>query len=69
MIERRRPDLVFIAALISALSDQVESPDRKEFAPIQKLGAWPCRKSGSTFPGHALASTARQSVVTLFGER
>jgi hypothetical protein len=23
---------------IGALSDQVESPDRKEFAPIQKLG-------------------------------
>jgi hypothetical protein len=23
---------------LSALSDQVETPDRKEFAPIQKLG-------------------------------
>jgi hypothetical protein len=42
------------ACYASALSDQVESPDRKEFAPIQKLGACPCRKSGSTFPGHAL---------------
>jgi hypothetical protein len=41
----------------SALSDQVESPDRKEFAPIQKLGACPCRKSGSIFPGHALGAT------------
>jgi hypothetical protein len=41
-------------AFASALSDQVELPDRKEFAPIQKLGACPCRKSGSTFPGHAL---------------
>src|SRR5580693_5621119 len=29
----------------SALSDRVESPDRKEFAPIQKFGACPCRKS------------------------
>src|SRR5580693_6574618 len=49
--------------LLSALSDQVESPDRKEFAPIQKLGACPCRKSGSTFPGHALEGQLGQARV------
>jgi hypothetical protein len=34
-IDRRNQRKVVFA---SALSDQVESPDRKEFAPIQKLG-------------------------------
>jgi hypothetical protein len=50
--------------LSSALSDQVESPDRKEFAPIQKRGACPCRKSGSTFPGHALARQTKSVAIS-----
>jgi hypothetical protein len=35
----------------SALSDQVKSPDRKEFAPIQKLGKHVLvGKAGPLFP-------------------
>ncbi len=34
-------------------------PIDQEYAPIQKLGACPCRKSGPTFPGHALEANAR----------
>src|SRR5580693_875449 len=40
--------------MLCAYSNQVESPDRREYAPIHERGACPCRKSGSTFPGHAL---------------
>jgi hypothetical protein len=47
----------------SAYSDQVESPDRKEYAPTQHVGACPCRKSGPTFPGHALTAAALQFSV------
>jgi hypothetical protein len=46
-----RLDFHLDASCFSALSDQVESPDRKEFAPIQKLGKHVLvGKAGPLFP-------------------
>ena len=39
---------------LSALSAQVESPERKEIAPDQQAGACSFRQSRATLPEHAL---------------